>query len=164
MQATSRSGAAPARSLSFLESDYSRADFSETDLDSSSRIGIPNQYAVAVPSGENVMKIVPVVRSNDLERSVRFYTEVLDFERKWPDDEDRENANGVAHLNREGPSCCSLVMRETVSSVRSIASLWTTWMNDTLPFAHEGSTRHIGLNLRFIPRQSTKPGASVNLQ
>src|SRR5260370_39062409 len=73
-----------------------------TDLDSSSRIGIPNQYAVAVPSGENVMKIVPVIKSRDLERSVRFYTEVLDFERKWPDDEDREKANGVAHLIREG--------------------------------------------------------------
>jgi catechol 2,3-dioxygenase-like lactoylglutathione lyase family enzyme len=48
------------------------------------------------------MKIVPVIKSNDLERSVRFYTEVLDFERKWPDEEDRETANGVAHLTRDG--------------------------------------------------------------
>jgi catechol 2,3-dioxygenase-like lactoylglutathione lyase family enzyme len=48
------------------------------------------------------MKIVPVIKSRDLERSVRFYTEVLDFERKWPGDEDREIANGVAHLIRDG--------------------------------------------------------------
>jgi catechol 2,3-dioxygenase-like lactoylglutathione lyase family enzyme len=31
------------------------------------------------------MKIVPVIESGDLERSLQFYTEVLDFERKWPD-------------------------------------------------------------------------------
>ncbi len=48
------------------------------------------------------MKIVPVIKSGDLERSVRFYTEVLDFERKWPGDEDRETANGVAHLIKAG--------------------------------------------------------------
>jgi catechol 2,3-dioxygenase-like lactoylglutathione lyase family enzyme len=48
------------------------------------------------------MKIVPVIKSSDLERSVRFYTEVLDFERKCPGDEDREKANGVAHLVRDG--------------------------------------------------------------
>jgi catechol 2,3-dioxygenase-like lactoylglutathione lyase family enzyme len=46
------------------------------------------------------MKIVPVIKSRDLRRSVRFYTEVLDFERKWPDCEDVETANGVAHLVR----------------------------------------------------------------
>ena len=51
---------------------------------------------------ENVMKIVPVIKSRDLERSVSFYTQVLDFERKWPDDEVRETANGVAHLVRDG--------------------------------------------------------------
>jgi uncharacterized glyoxalase superfamily protein PhnB len=33
---------------------------------------------------------------------VRFYTEVLDFERKWPGYEDREKANGVAHLIKDG--------------------------------------------------------------
>jgi catechol 2,3-dioxygenase-like lactoylglutathione lyase family enzyme len=48
------------------------------------------------------MKIVPVIESSDLERSVRFYTEVLDFERKWSGDEHREKANGVAHLIRNG--------------------------------------------------------------
>ena len=46
------------------------------------------------------MKIVPVIKSSDLEGSVRFYTEVLDFERKWPSEEDRETANGVAHLTK----------------------------------------------------------------
>ena len=41
------------------------------------------------------MKIVPVIKSSDLQRSLRFYTEVLDFERKWLGHEDREMANGV---------------------------------------------------------------------
>ncbi|HMF53921.1 MAG TPA: glyoxalase superfamily protein [Edaphobacter sp.] len=48
------------------------------------------------------MKIVPVIKSGDLERSVRFYTEVLDFERKWPSYEDHELANGVIDLIRDG--------------------------------------------------------------
>jgi len=48
------------------------------------------------------MKIVPVIKSADLERSLRFYTEVLDFERKWPREKERETANGVAHLVRDG--------------------------------------------------------------
>ena len=30
------------------------------------------------------MMIVPVIKSSDLRRSLRFYTEILDFERKWP--------------------------------------------------------------------------------
>lgn len=50
----------------------------------------------------NVMIIVPVIKSADLERSLRFYTEVLDFERKWPREKERETANGVAHLVRDG--------------------------------------------------------------
>ena len=51
---------------------------------------------------ENVMKIVPVIKSSDLQRSLHFYTEVLDFERKWPGHEDREVANGVIDLVRDG--------------------------------------------------------------
>jgi len=31
------------------------------------------------------MKLVPVVKCSNLERSIRFYTEVLDFRRKYPD-------------------------------------------------------------------------------
>jgi catechol 2,3-dioxygenase-like lactoylglutathione lyase family enzyme len=46
------------------------------------------------------MKMVPVIKSSDLERSVRFYTEVLDFEWRWPGEKDREKANGVAYLIR----------------------------------------------------------------
>ncbi len=34
------------------------------------------------------MKIVPVIKSSDLQRSLLFYTEVLDFERRWPGHED----------------------------------------------------------------------------
>ncbi len=48
------------------------------------------------------MRIVPVIKASDLEGSVRFYTKVLDFERKWPGYEGRETANGVAHLVRDG--------------------------------------------------------------
>jgi len=48
------------------------------------------------------MKIVPVIKSGDLERSIHFYTEVLDFEHKCPGYEDREMANGVVDLVRDG--------------------------------------------------------------
>jgi catechol 2,3-dioxygenase-like lactoylglutathione lyase family enzyme len=48
------------------------------------------------------MKIVPVIKCSDLQRSLRFYTEVLDFERKWPAYEDCEMANGVINLIRDG--------------------------------------------------------------
>jgi catechol 2,3-dioxygenase-like lactoylglutathione lyase family enzyme len=48
------------------------------------------------------MKIVPVIKSGDLQRSLHFYTQVLDFERKWPGYEDREMANGVIDLFRDG--------------------------------------------------------------
>ena len=51
---------------------------------------------------ENVMKIVPVIKSSDLPRSLHFYTDVLDFEHKWPGNEDREMANGVIDLVRDG--------------------------------------------------------------
>ncbi len=48
------------------------------------------------------MKIVPVIKASDLGRSVRFYTEILDFERRWPADADGETANGVAFLVKDG--------------------------------------------------------------
>lgn len=48
------------------------------------------------------MRIVPVIRCRDLGRSAQFYTAVLDFERKWPGYEDREMANGVIDLIRDG--------------------------------------------------------------
>lgn len=49
------------------------------------------------------MKIVPVIRCSDLQRSLRFYTQVLDFERKCPaGQQDREMANGVIDLVRDG--------------------------------------------------------------
>ena len=48
------------------------------------------------------MNIVPVIKSSDLQRSPHFYTEVLDFERKWPGQVDREIANGVIDLARGG--------------------------------------------------------------
>lgn len=48
------------------------------------------------------MKIVPVIKSSDLHRSLQFYTEILDFQRKWPEQEAREMANGVVDLIRDG--------------------------------------------------------------
>jgi catechol 2,3-dioxygenase-like lactoylglutathione lyase family enzyme len=51
---------------------------------------------------EDVLKIVPVIKSSDLQRSLHFYTAVLDFERKWPGHEEREMANGVVDLVRDG--------------------------------------------------------------
>ncbi len=48
------------------------------------------------------MKIVPVIKSSDLKRSLHFYTQVLDFERKWPGYEAHEIANGVIDLVRNG--------------------------------------------------------------
>ncbi len=48
------------------------------------------------------MTIVPVIRTSNLDRSVRFYTEVLAFEWRWPDEQAAELGNGVACLVREG--------------------------------------------------------------
>ena len=48
------------------------------------------------------MKVVPVIKSSDLQRSLQFYCEILDFERKWPGHEDGEMANGVIDLVRDG--------------------------------------------------------------
>jgi catechol 2,3-dioxygenase-like lactoylglutathione lyase family enzyme len=48
------------------------------------------------------MKIVPVIKSGDLERSIHFYTKILDFKRRWPSQENQETANGIAHLVMEG--------------------------------------------------------------
>jgi catechol 2,3-dioxygenase-like lactoylglutathione lyase family enzyme len=48
------------------------------------------------------MKLVPVIKSSDLQRSLLFYTQILGFERKWPGHEDREMANGVIDLVCEG--------------------------------------------------------------
>lgn len=48
------------------------------------------------------MKIVPVIKSRDLQRSLRFYTEVLDFQLRWPEHEAAHLANGVIDLVRDG--------------------------------------------------------------
>src|SRR5579862_2603530 len=69
-----------------------------TDLDSQLRGKLTYCRAIR----ENAMKIVPVIKSGDLERSLQFYTKILGFERKWPGHEDREMANGVIDLIRDG--------------------------------------------------------------
>ncbi len=48
------------------------------------------------------MRMVPVIKTSDLKRSLRFYTEVLDFVRTWPEYAEAETANGVASLTKDG--------------------------------------------------------------
>ena len=48
------------------------------------------------------MKIVPVMKCRDLERSIAFYTEVLGFVWRWPEYKEQEIANGVAGLALDG--------------------------------------------------------------
>lgn len=52
------------------------------------------------------MKIVPIIKSSDLVKSLQFYTQILDFRRKWPGShagqQDREMANGVIDLVCDG--------------------------------------------------------------
>jgi catechol 2,3-dioxygenase-like lactoylglutathione lyase family enzyme len=48
------------------------------------------------------VKIVPVVKVSDLQRSLDFYTRVLDFKRKWVGYEEQEMANGVIDLVKDG--------------------------------------------------------------
>lgn len=75
-----------------------------TGLDGSSGYARPCSTGVSYwfAVRENVMKVVPVIKSSDLQRSLHFYTEILDFERKWPGHEDGEMANGVIDLVRDG--------------------------------------------------------------
>ena len=47
------------------------------------------------------MKIVPVIKSSDLPRSLSFYTEVLDFQLKWPGHKEHHLSNGVIDLVRD---------------------------------------------------------------
>jgi len=63
---------------------------------------VKSGIAGGVAKPEGVVKIVPVIKSRDLERSVRFYTTILDFERKWPGYAEREMANGMIELIRDG--------------------------------------------------------------
>jgi catechol 2,3-dioxygenase-like lactoylglutathione lyase family enzyme len=44
------------------------------------------------------MKVVPVIKVSDLERSLDFYTRILGFAPKWPEYAEAELANGVIDL------------------------------------------------------------------
>ena len=61
-------------------------------------VGVSREYSIGLAIPENALKILPVIKSNDLQRSLHFYTEVLDFERKWPGHENREMANAVSEV------------------------------------------------------------------
>jgi Glyoxalase superfamily protein len=77
-------------------------DFAPTILTFGGTLDIARDYPIGLAVRENVMKIVPVIKSSDLQRSLHFYTELLDFERTCPGHEDREIANGVVDLVRDG--------------------------------------------------------------
>ncbi len=62
----------------------------------------PGAGMLLAGNGEVGMRIVPVIKCRDLATSLRFYTQVLDFERRWPGYEEREAANGVIDLVRNG--------------------------------------------------------------
>ena len=80
------------------------------------------------------MKIVPVIKCSDLDRSLRFYTGVLDFQRKWPGYEELERTNGVINLVRgdaeiqlsrhAGDGCFGSAMRIWVESVDARYTLY----------------------------------------
>ena len=65
---------------------------------------------------ETIMKIVPVIKSRDLQRSLDFYTEVLDFEHKWPGDKGREMANGLLTWSGTALNRSFRVIQETAFS------------------------------------------------
>ena len=44
------------------------------------------------------MRMAPVIKTYRLDRSIRSYTEVLDFTWKWPEYAEAEIANGIADL------------------------------------------------------------------
>ncbi len=106
------------------------------------------------------MKIVPVIKSGDLDSSVRFYTEVLDFERKWPRYEDREKANGVAHLIRDGAELLlsrhagdgvfGSVNRVFVTEVQAFTDVNISWLKKTLVAAKVASPKEVEKRARAI--------------
>ena len=57
-----------------------------------------SQFASEIAEIRNIMKITPVIKVSDLQRSLDFYTRVLDFKRKWIGYEEQEMANGVIDL------------------------------------------------------------------
>jgi Glyoxalase superfamily protein len=105
---------------------------------------------------ENVMKIVPVIRCSDLQRSLHFYTEVLDFARKWPGNEDRELANGVIDLVRDGAEL--QLSRHSGDGV--FGSVNRVFVDDV----DERYVTFRARGLAFIPLPSIRPGDSVNSQ
>lgn len=76
------------------------------------------------------MKMMPVIQSSDLQRSLHFHTQVLDFERKWPGHEAREFANGVIDLVRDGAELQVSHQRETASLAPSIVCSSTISTSD----------------------------------
>ncbi len=61
-----------------------------------------SQHASGTAGIENIVRIVPVIKVTDLQRSLDFYTRVLDFTRKWVGYEEQEIANGVIDLVKDG--------------------------------------------------------------
>ena len=84
------------------------------------------------------MKIVPVIKSSDLERSLHFYTEFWTLSVSGPDMKTaRWPTESLTYFETE-PSCSFPVMQETVSSVPSTVCLWKTLMSAYATFHTRG--------------------------
>ena len=111
------------------------------------------------------MKIVPVIKCSHLQRSLHFYTKVLEnFDRKWPGYEDREMANEVIDLVRGGAELQLSRHAGDGALARSTACSSTTSMSGTWNSAAGNWTRRTALTLRFTLRQSIKRGDCANLR
>lgn len=79
----------------------------------------------------SVMKIIPLLRCNNLKESIAFYTNVLDFTLKYPEEADNEWVvdlmNGDAELmlaSRDGTPRIAVVIK-----VNNVDALFTKYVN-----------------------------------
>ena len=105
-----------------------------------------------------------MVKSSDLQRSLHFYTEVLDFQRKWPGYEDRELANGVIDLVRDGAEL--QLSRHAGNGV--FGSVNRVFVDDVderySTFRSRGLDTSRLLTLHFTPHRLIRLGGFVNLR
>ncbi|MES2391343.1 MAG: VOC family protein [Acidobacteriota bacterium] len=92
------------------------------------------------------MQAVPVLYSSNIHRSLAFYTEVLDFNLRYPDHRDLSLTNGVLDLIRDNAIlqlCKHMGSNPTPSSVnleletpQQVDDLWTLYTSRGLNQSH----------------------------
>ena len=111
-----------------------------------------------LPVRFNLMKIVPVIRSSNLQRSIHFYTQVLDFDRKWPGHEDIEMRNGLIELVLHRAEL--QLSRHSEDGV--FGSVNRVFVDDVhernAAFRARACRRHSVQSLQFTPRRSIRRG------